>query len=39
LKNLLDGQNFPFTFVVDDPSGNSFIKNPNAPEIDKNLTI
>jgi len=27
----------PFTFEVIDPSGNSFIQNPNAPKVDPNL--
>ncbi|XP_069750723.1 zinc finger protein ZPR1 [Narcine bancroftii] len=29
----------PFTLVIDDPSGNSFIENPFAPQKDKALTI
>ncbi|CAD5118947.1 DgyrCDS7621 [Dimorphilus gyrociliatus] len=29
----------PFTFVLNDPSGNSFIENPYAPQVDKNLKI
>lgn len=28
---MKDGEGFPFTFIFDDPSGNSFIKNPYAP--------
>lgn len=27
------------TVVVDDPSGNSYIKNPLAPQLDKSLNI
>jgi len=29
----------PFTFIVDDPAGNSYIKNPFFPQPDPNLTI
>jgi len=29
----------PFHFEIDDPSGNSFIENPNAPYRDEQLTI
>lgn len=28
----------PFTLIIDDPAGNSFIQNPNAPRMDPNLT-
>jgi zinc finger protein len=28
-----------FTFILDDPSGNSFIENPMAPAIDPNLRV
>ncbi|XP_010435563.1 PREDICTED: zinc finger protein ZPR1-like [Camelina sativa] len=28
-----------FTFILDDPAGNSFIENPHAPSIDPSLTI
>jgi len=31
---LKEGDNLPFTFEIEDPSGNSFIKNPYAPKID-----
>ena len=34
LKALREGRNFPFTFEVEDPSGNSFVQNPNAPNVD-----
>ena len=30
----MDGRRFPFTFILEDPSGNSFIQNPNAPNTD-----
>ncbi|KAN0034242.1 hypothetical protein ACTFIV_000735 [Dictyostelium citrinum] len=29
----------PFKIIVDDPSGNSFIENPNAPKADPNLKV
>lgn len=29
-----EGRVFPFTFEVYDPSGNSFVQNPNAPNAD-----
>ena len=35
LKNLSE----PFHFEVDDPTGNSFIENPNAPYRDEQMTI
>lgn len=35
LKSLAE----PFHFEIDDPSGNSFIENPNAPYRDENMTI
>lgn len=25
----------PFTFIVDDPSGNSYVENPSAPTADQ----
>ena len=31
--------NPPFHFEIDDPSGNSFIENPNAPYRDEQMTI
>lgn len=38
LRNLID--NFePFTLILNDPSGNSYIENPYAPQIDKDMTI
>jgi len=37
LRDLADGNVFPFTFIVNDPSGNSFVKNPYAPTEDPNL--
>ncbi len=35
----MDGEKFPLTVKVRDPSGNSYIKNPYAPKADKNLEI
>ena len=39
LESMYQGAYLPFTIVVDDPSGNSFIQNPNAPKKDQNLKI
>jgi zinc finger protein len=33
------GISVPFTIIIDDPAGNSYIQNPNAPAADANLTI
>jgi zinc finger protein len=30
---------FPFHIVIDDPAGNSFVENPNAPTADPNLHV
>jgi len=38
LQKYSEGSVLPFTFEVYDPSGNSFIQNPNAPAVDENLT-
>lgn len=35
----MEGEILPFTFEIDDPTGNSFIKNPYFPEFDKYATI
>ena len=37
LMALKEGENLPFTFEIEDPSGNSFIKNPFAPKNDPQL--
>mmetsp|Transcript_8805 Transcript_8805/g.14292 ORF Transcript_8805/g.14292 Transcript_8805/m.14292 type:complete len:586 (+) Transcript_8805:396-2153(+) len=37
LALILCGVSFPFTVVLEDPSGNSFIENPHAPNRDPNL--
>jgi len=34
LEEYKDGKHFPFEMVLEDPSGNSFISNPNAPSKD-----
>ncbi|NWW19161.1 ZPR1 protein, partial [Falcunculus frontatus] len=31
--------NSPFTFILDDPSGNSFVENPRAPQRDEALVV
>nr|CAG4641721.1 EOG090X06TU [Eurycercus lamellatus] len=40
IQTLADVKNLknPFTIIIDDPSGNSFIENPNAPHADSALT-
>ena len=35
----MEGKKYPFTVILDDPSGNSFIQNPNAPNKDNYCTI
>jgi zinc finger protein len=35
LQEYIDGKRFPFTFIVEDPSGNSYVQNPNAPSKDE----
>jgi zinc finger protein len=39
LTNYSMRRSLPFTIIVDDPSGNSFIENPYAPAKDPNLSI
>lgn len=34
LSNALNLKTLPFTFIIDDPAGNSFIENPFAPNTD-----
>ena len=34
---LSQGAELPFTFIVDDPSGNSFVENPYLPKV--HLTV
>lgn len=39
LEKIKSGELLPFTIIVDDPSGNSFIKNTLAPKIDPRLHV
>jgi zinc finger protein len=39
LTEVLEGKKFPFQFIMDDPSGNSFIENPYAPQTDPNIKV
>jgi zinc finger protein len=34
LKEYREGKKYPFEFILEDPSGNSFIQNPWAPSTD-----
>ena len=34
MTGMREGRDFPFNFEVIDPSGNSFVQNPNAPNPD-----
>lgn len=38
LEKLRSGEETPFTLILDDPSGNSFIENPSAPAGDTQLS-
>ncbi len=38
-NDFADGEKLPFTIILDDPSGNSFIQNPYAPSSDPYNTI
>lgn len=33
IDKLSTGEELPFTFIVDDPSGNSFVENPYLPKV------
>lgn len=33
IDKLSRGEELPFTFIVDDPSGNSFVENPYLPKV------
>jgi len=35
LQEYSTGKKLPFTFIVEDPSGNSFVQNPSAPTADQ----
>ena len=37
LRALREGRAYPFTLILDDPSGNSFLENPLAPRHDPHL--
>ena len=39
LTDTLEGNKFPFELILDDPSGNSFIENPYAPQTDPNIKV
>eukprot|EP01103_Thecamoeba_quadrilineata_P015694 TRINITY_DN5037_c0_g1_i1.p1 TRINITY_DN5037_c0_g1~~TRINITY_DN5037_c0_g1_i1.p1 ORF type:complete len:450 (-),score=70.62 TRINITY_DN5037_c0_g1_i1:1556-2905(-) len=39
LEGYANGNHLPFTIIVDDPSGNSFVENPSAPARDPNIEI
>ena len=39
LEDLKSQKGLPWTIVIDDPSGLSFIKNPHAPKNDPQITI
>ena len=34
LERMCEGKDMPYHFIIDDPSGNSFIQNPHAPAND-----
>lgn len=36
IDKLSTGEELPFTFIVDDPSGNSFVENPYLPKVAMN---
>eukprot|EP01117_Protostelium_nocturnum_P001734 TRINITY_DN1213_c0_g1_i1.p1 TRINITY_DN1213_c0_g1~~TRINITY_DN1213_c0_g1_i1.p1 ORF type:complete len:497 (+),score=155.70 TRINITY_DN1213_c0_g1_i1:79-1569(+) len=39
LENISKGETLPFTFILDDVAGNSFVENPYVPKDDPNMTI
>eukprot|EP00123_Amoebidium_parasiticum_P001203 comp12250_c0_seq1/m.7044 comp12250_c0_seq1/g.7044 ORF comp12250_c0_seq1/g.7044 comp12250_c0_seq1/m.7044 type:complete len:479 (-) comp12250_c0_seq1:94-1530(-) len=39
LRKLLTGEELDYHFVLDDPTGNSFLENPHAPHPDPNMKI
>jgi zinc finger protein len=39
LEKMKNGEGFPFRIIIDDPSGNSFVKNPFAPNSDPEMKI
>lgn len=36
---MMTGMDMPFTFIIEDPAGNSFVENPNAPTPDPLLKV
>lgn len=38
LESYAKGEVLPFSLILDDPAGNSYVENPNAPKEDENLT-
>lgn len=34
LERMCDGKDMPYHFLIDDPSGNSYVQNPHAPAKD-----
>jgi len=39
LEDYRAGKVVPFVFILDDPSGNSYLENPNAPAADPQLSV
>ena len=39
LESCLNGSAFPYEVILDDPSGNSFIENPYAPQTDPGIKL
>eukprot|EP01040_Poterioochromonas_malhamensis_P010219 gene10221-11116_t len=39
LENYSEGKTLPYTIILDDPAGNSFIENPYVPKNDPHMTI
>ena len=37
MEEFADGRHYPFHLIIEDPSGNSFVQNPNAPNKDNLL--
>lgn len=38
LERMCDGKEMPYHFIIDDPSGNSYVQNPHAPARDVYVT-
>jgi zinc finger protein len=39
LNDMANGDVLPFTILLDDPAGNSFIENPFVPHADEHLKV